>query len=303
MARTSPLGGHKQDLVLARVQQRAHADLALAQGPFGFFALGDVGRHAHHQPPTAAVASERRRGEGPDASLAVGGADEVLALVHRPIEHVELVDPGPHHLLARAIGALRPGGDGADLLARIAGQVEPRLAEMHHFAVLGVHHDREGSVLHRASQPRLALTQCTLGTLASTDILDDGDAVRRIAGMVALHRGRQVDPDGVAVLVKVSLLQLVCVDLSTHQSGEPVEIERKVLGVRHLLKVLLQKLGAAVPEDVTKALIDPEPGAVRSDIGDPDGGVLERTAKPGLAFAQRVLGFLAGRDVEVEADP
>ena len=106
-----------------------------------------------------------------------------------------------------------------------------------------------------------------------------------------------------AVLVKVTLLQVVCVDLSAHQGGEPVEIERKVLGVRHLLKVLLQKLGSAVPEDVAKALIDPQPGAVRSDIGDADGGVLERTAKTGLAFAQRVLGFLARRDVEVEADP
>ncbi len=65
----------------------------------------------------------------------------------------------------------------------------------------------------------------------------------------------------------------------------------------------LQKLCAAVPEDLTEALIDPQPGAVRSDIGDADGGVLERTAKTGLAFAQRVLGFLARRDVEVEADP
>ena len=297
------LRGHQQDLVLARVQQRAHANLALPQGSFGFFALGDVGRHAHHQPPAAVIAPEWRRGECPDARPAVGGADEVLALVHRLVERVELVDVGPHHLLALAIGAFRPGGDGADLLAGIAGQLQPGLAEMHHFAVLGMHHDREGGVLHRAPQPRLALAQCLLGTLASTDILDDGDAVRRIAGLVALHRGRQVDPDGMAVLVKVSLLQVVCVDLSAHQGREPVEIERKVFGVRHLLKVLLQKLGAAVPEDVTEALIDPQPGAVRSDIGDADGGVLERTAKTGLAFAQRVLGFLARGDVEVEADP
>jgi hypothetical protein len=64
----------------------------------------------------------------------------------------------------------------------------------------------------------------------------------------------------------------------------------------------LQKLDAAVPEDLAEALIDPEPSAVPSDIGDPDGGVLERTAKAGLAFAQRGLGFLAGRNVEVEAD-
>ena len=121
--------------------------------------------------------------------------------------------------------------------------------------------------------------------------------------MVALHRGRQVDPDGVAVLVEVTLFQVVCVDLSAHQGSEPVEIERKVLGVRHLLKVLLQKLGAAVSEDLAEALIDPQPGAVRSDIGDAHGGILERTAKTSLAFAQRVLGFLAGRDVEVEANP
>jgi hypothetical protein len=79
--------------------------------------------------------------------------------------------------------------------------------------------------------------------------------------------------------------------------------ERKVFGVRDLLKLLLQKLGAAVAEDIAEALIDPQPGAVRSDIGDADGGVLERAAKPGLAFAQRVLGFLAPGDVEVEADP
>ena len=48
--------GHKQDLVLARVEQRAHADFALPQGSFGFFALGDVGGHAHHQPPAAVIA-------------------------------------------------------------------------------------------------------------------------------------------------------------------------------------------------------------------------------------------------------
>ena len=108
--------GHKQDLVLARVQERAHADFALPQSPFGFFALGDVGGHAHHQPPAAVIAPERRRGECPDARPAVGGADEVLALVHRPVERVELVDIGAHHLLALAIGPLRPGGDGADLL-------------------------------------------------------------------------------------------------------------------------------------------------------------------------------------------
>ena len=116
-------------------------------------------------------------------------------------------------------------------------------------------------------------------------------------------RSRQIDPDGMAVLVEVSLFQMICVDLSAHQGGEPLQIERKVLGVRHLLKVLLQKLVAAVPEDVAKALIDPQPGAVRSDIGDADGGVLERAAKTSLAFPQRLLGFLAVGDVEVEADP
>ena len=69
------------------------------------------------------------------------------------------------------------------------------------------------------------------------------------------------------------------------------------------LKVLLQKLGAAVPEDLAEALIDPQPGAVDSDIADADGGVLERAAKTRLAFAQRVLCLLALGDVEVEADP
>ena len=36
------LRGHQQDLVLARVQQRAHANLALAQRVLGFLARGDV---------------------------------------------------------------------------------------------------------------------------------------------------------------------------------------------------------------------------------------------------------------------
>ena len=45
--------------------------------------------------------------------------------------------------------------------------------------------------------------------------------------------------------------------------------------MRHLLIVLLQKLGAAVAEDLAEALIDPQPGAVDSDIADADGGVLE----------------------------
>ena len=106
-----------------------------------------------------------------------------------------------------------------------------------------------------------------------------------------------------AVLVKVTLFQVVGVDLAAHQGGEPVQSERKVFGVRYLLKVLLQKLGAAVPEDLAEALIDPQPSAVLSNIRDADGGVLERTAITGLTFAQCVLGFLARGDVEVEADP
>ena len=159
--------GHQQDLVLARVQQRAHANLALPQRLFGFFALGDIGCHAHHQPPAAVIAPEWRRGERPDARPAVGGADEVLALVDRLVERVQLVDVGAHHLLALAIGPFRPGGDGADLLAGIAGQVQPSLAEMHDFAVLGMHHDREGGVLHRASQPRLALRSARSARLRS----------------------------------------------------------------------------------------------------------------------------------------
>ena len=43
------------------------------------------------------------------------------------------------------------------------------------------------------------------------------------------------------VLVEVALFQLVAVDLSAHQRREPVEIDQ-LFRVRHLLKVLLQKL-------------------------------------------------------------
>ena len=167
------LRGQEQDLVLARVQQRAHAAFVLAQRVLGFFAVGHIGRHAHHQPPAPAIAPEWRRVERPDARPAVGGANEFLALIRRPVERVEPVDFGAHHLLALAIGPFRPGGDGADLLASIAGQVQPSFADMHHFAVLGMHHDREGGVLHGAPQPRLALAQCPLGTLAVSDVVRD----------------------------------------------------------------------------------------------------------------------------------
>ena len=70
----------------------------------------------------------------------------------------------------------------------------------------------------------------------------------------------------------------------------------------HLLKVLLQKLVAAVAEDVTETLVDPQPGAARADWRCRQ--QRSRTYREaGLAFAQRVLGFLALGDVEVEAHP
>ena len=111
----------------------------------------------------------------------------------------------------------------------------------------------------------------------------------------------KVDPDGVAVLVKVTLFQLECIDLSAHQGGESVQIGRKVFRVRQILKALLQKLGAAVPENLAKALVDPQPGAVPSDIADADGGVLERAAKTGLAFAQRVRSGQSGAMQAIQA--
>ena len=55
----------------------------------------------------------------------------------------------------------------------------------------------------------------------------------------------------------------------------------------------MQKLGTAIAKDLAEALIDLEPSAVGPNVGDADGGVLECTAPPPLAFAQRILNLLA----------
>ena len=134
-----------------------------------------------------------------------------------------------HHLLALAIGAFRPGGDGVDLLAGIAGQLQPGLAEMHDFAVLGMHHDREGGILHRAPQPRLALAQRILGFFAlgyvEIEAYPRGDPAPRIA-----HRASKAEngaPDAVLVLDAV----LPCpLGAGTHALVPGVQRRLQVLG-------------------------------------------------------------------------
>ena len=139
--------------------------------------------------------------------------------------------------------------------------------------------------------------------LAPADILNDADGVGRIAIVVALGGSCQVYPDGVAILAHVALLHLEGIDVSTHEGSKLLQVGRKIFRICQILKTLLDKLGAAVPEDVAQTLIYPQPGAVDSDVGNADGGVFECPAKPGFAFPQRVLRPLALGDVEVEADP
>ena len=70
------------------------------------------------------------------------------------------------------------------------------------------------------------------------NVLNLRDSDCRAAG-VARHRSGQVDPDGVAALVEVPLLQLVGVDLASRQTRSERDVILQVVGVGDVVRGLV----------------------------------------------------------------
>ena len=70
--------------------------------------------------------------------------------------------------------------------------------------------------------------------------------------------------------------------------------------MREVLEGLAQQLPARVADDGAEFLVDAEETASGVAVDDADRGVLERVTKPSLALAQRLLGLLAGGDVQIQ---
>ena len=107
--------------------------------------------------------------------------------------------------------------------------------------------------------------------------------------------------------MEVPLLHLIPVGLAAEDAPEFGQVAAQVVGVRNVLEREPEELVAGVAEDLREARVDAEPRPVWPDVGDPDGGILERGSELLLALAEGVLSPLpvghVGLDGHISGEP
>src|SRR6185369_2920383 len=153
----SGIGGNHS--VSDGLQGDGKALLTQAQLLFCKFALGDIRRHAYRNAPPVRCFAKANRAELPRVLAAVPAADFMVAFVPSAFLVVKGRNTCAKHIHLLAVRFPGPICDRGDILYRIAADFRPGAAQGEDGAVLGMNHDREGSLLDGAAKSPLAVVE------------------------------------------------------------------------------------------------------------------------------------------------
>ena len=145
-----------------------------------------------------------------------------------------------------------------------------------------------GQVLGFTQDPLVA-AQRLFGLLALLVILDDRDEVIRFSLEILDQRHRQGDPEDLAALAQITLLQGVVLTFVCQHLGHVGLIDEEIIRVGDLLEGHAHQLVGLVAQHIAQPPVDPQPLAVRGDQGDADRSLLEGSLEAGLALLQAGL--------------
>ncbi len=117
------------------------------------------------------------------------------------------------------------------------------------------------------------------------------------AGKVALQGHGELDPQRLAVLPEIALLQNVAGDLPGHEAAHVFPVEPEIVGVSQLLEGAAAQFLAGVAEHAAKPLVQSDPDAVQAHVGEADRRLAEGGVKQGGGLGQGLLGRAPVGDV------
>src|SRR5215212_9305608 len=144
-------------------------------------------------------------------------------------------------------------------------------------------------LFHQGAVALLRSPDLLLCPFAVTNVLDLGDKVQRIAFFILHHRDAQEGPHYVAILVHVTLLDLVGAHLPSQYPAKVVEIRIEVVGVGYVLEGLLKQLFFWVAEYLAQGSVRPKEAPVCPHQRHPNGGVVEGSPEPLFTLPKRRL--------------
>ena len=145
-----------------------------------------------------------------------------------------------------------------------------------------------GQVLGFA-QDAFVAAQRLFGLLALLVILDDRNEVIRFPLEILDQRHREGDPEYLAALAQITLLQGVVLTFVCQHLGDIGLVDEEIIRVGDLLEGHAHQLVGLVAQHVAQPPVDPQPLAIRGDQGDADRSLLEGGLKTGLALLQAGL--------------
>ncbi len=136
-----------------------------------------------------------------------------------------------------------------------------------------------------------------LGPLAIPDVDRHCLQVQRFAIGAAHDSGGHIDPDGLAILPRVALLEPRAFLLTRHHSPQRLPDGRHVFRVRDVEERQVPQLGIGVPDELAEGGVDGGDVALQRGEGHSGLGLLEKSAEPRLAFALGLLHAMPLADV------
>ena len=221
--------------------------------------------------PIRAGAGPERRGlriasDGPTAPVRLDGADLARG-------HPQTRAPQPQqglHLLIRGHG--------------LTGKIDQGLQ------VLGVAHQR-----------RLELTASRGRGLKLGDVLDHAEHEGAPAGCARQQHYPQIAPDEGAVGLEKALGEPIGVALARDQLLEEPQILLKILGIGQGIESHADEVLWRVAEEVGQHAVDQGQSSVGPYHRDPDRGIFEDSAQPGLALPELLPRAMAFGHIDIGA--
>src|ERR671914_635194 len=129
------------------------------------------------------------------------------------------------------------------------------------------------------------------------DVLDETHALERPALVVADDRHREGDPDDLAVLADVALVERVALALATEDLAREAQVHVAVGGMGDVREAEAGQLGGVVAGEAAEGLVDLGEAMVVADECHGDGAVGEHALEALAGLAERRLVALAAAEV------
>ena len=137
--------------------------------------------------------------------------------------------------------------------------------------------------------------QGEMGEFSQVNVFDHGDPVVDGPRLVSHQAGDHADPDQLAALAHIALLDLVGRQLARQQALPQDQVFGQVFGVSDLADRHARQFGRRKAEHLAHVWIAAQKTALLRGVRDSDRGVFERVAVLSFAGLQRRLGRMAHR--------